>query len=700
MYPSLETAFPADTQALNFVQFQQLLARAGLRLPVIVQGSDEWIEQQLPPLVNVWPNAETLWCGGPAPSGAWQLPRGKANHELGREAACVVFDLRVELDLNSLAAVTGSITRGGALILLLPPLAASRDPFRRRLTWLAERCSELLWLQQGAAAAQPWELPRVLPVWPETHPEQAQAQAAIEGWLWDGVAAAGPLLLEADRGRGKSTAAGQAVAQWLQAQGQGRRVVVTAPRRDNAAILLSCCRDDRVRFAAADALLRENEMADVLIIEEAAALAPNLLRRLLRRAERTMLITTVNGYEGTGRGFVHRFKPYLDAQFTHFPRLSITDPVRWVAGDWLERWLNDCLLMAPTGHDCAWPEGAPGQVDAVSNWEFEEFRYEASPDHEYRLQGLAAVLTSAHYRTRPSDLLGLLQSNNLRTFACWYGSVPIAVALVAEEGELEPSLIPDIIAGRRRPPYQRLPQSLAVHCHCPDALQQCHWRIVRIAVQPALQRQRLGTALLASLVRLAQAEQVDVIGSLFAGDAGLAAFWRMNGCVPLRVGYTREASTGGHALLVGRGISARGQALVAMAATDFIDRLQLDLLTHMQHLPASLVWALIAGYADHGVKLPDSLRLHAGDTDKALRFANGHIAYEHVAVHVRRVVWAVLLLGEAGDIRPEHVHLLIQRCIQGQDWTALVDLFELSGRQQAIHEVRGAVAALLTGRSV
>ncbi|HEX4937390.1 MAG TPA: tRNA(Met) cytidine acetyltransferase TmcA domain-containing protein, partial [Candidatus Kapabacteria bacterium] len=110
------------TASAHRLELESLLARCGARrwrLPVLVQGSHE---QCLRWCVDNLPVRDVLWVSRSAPSGGWQLPPGKANHELGREADCVVVDLFDGLNADTLAAVAGMVRAGGCLVLLGPPL--------------------------------------------------------------------------------------------------------------------------------------------------------------------------------------------------------------------------------------------------------------------------------------------------------------------------------------------------------------------------------------------------------------------------------------------------------------------------------------------------------------------------------------------------------------------------------------------------
>ena len=79
---------------------------------------------------------------------------------------------------------------------------------------------------------------------------------------------------------------------------------------------------------APDALLASTTEADWLIVDEAAAIPGPLLEKLVSRFPRVLLTTTVQGYEGTGRGFLLKFC----ARFSGLRRYTLSTPVRWAAG--------------------------------------------------------------------------------------------------------------------------------------------------------------------------------------------------------------------------------------------------------------------------------------------------------------------------------------------------------------------------------
>ncbi|MGM0412190.1 MAG: tRNA(Met) cytidine acetyltransferase TmcA domain-containing protein, partial [Pseudomonadota bacterium] len=229
--------------------------RAGQRRALVLAGGGDWACRQAGAVLAGAGVDNPLWVGTAAPAGAEVVTPERATDYLGGEWPAVVYDLRAGVDADALGAVAGTVAAGGLLLLLGPPLAewpTFPDPQRQRITvepWPPEavggrflrRLADLIaadsatpvWTE-GEAPPRPPERP-VPPPAPEPEPpdpdcrtaDQAAAVAALER------VATGqrrrPVVLVADRGRGKSAALGIAAARRLAAGAQ--RVVLTAPRR-------------------------------------------------------------------------------------------------------------------------------------------------------------------------------------------------------------------------------------------------------------------------------------------------------------------------------------------------------------------------------------------------------------------------------------------------------------------------------------
>ncbi|HAU13571.1 MAG TPA: hypothetical protein DCS92_07685 [Gammaproteobacteria bacterium] len=698
-------------------QLQQLtnkLVHSDRRLLVLVEGDADWALETVQVALAGLGAESVLWYSTRSPAGAWTLPADRYNHELGREAQQGVFDAYSGFNPDALAALCGNIRGGGCVWVLCPPLdewprfadpfarkiavepwgvARVRNRFTTRAAWILRQYPYRAHLYQRSGTCAPG---LSVPQLPDLPVQQRRVDDA--GCVTDCQRTAmelilkviqghrkRPLVIEVDRGRGKSVALGLAVARLAEA---GKRIVITAPRVENAETLLRFARPhpDRpfnAEFYAPDRLLQVLPKADLLMVDEAAAIAPHLLKRILSHYSRAVMATTVNGYEGTGRGFSVRFHQHLNQQFPDWVRHEMRQPVRWQEQDWLEGLLQKLLLLKPQGADNIDPGGHP-------SLQFGEFTYQCDDHAEAQLNQLFELLMSAHYRTRPSDLRSMLDGGNVRLFTLRDAHQVYAVAMVACEGELGGNLAEHITEGKRRPHGQVLPQSLAVHLGQAQALGMCHWRIVRIAVQPQLQGTGLGSELLAHLLRQARAEGADGIGSLFSGSAAVLQFWHKNEYACIRVGYQREATTGAHSLLVYQGLSDGGQAMVQAALTGFHEDLPIQLMLTHQQLPASLVLQLCAR---HHSTVPATLPNHERDQQALQRFLAGYTPYENAAAAVWRSLWSLPISGLAWDQLPESERkLVIMKVLQNHPWPHCISTLQLTGIKQARKLLRQALA--------
>ncbi|RTF44689.1 tRNA(Met) cytidine acetyltransferase, partial [Serratia marcescens] len=194
----------------------------------------------------------------------------------------------------------------------------------------------------------------------------------------------------------------------------------------------------RAQFWAPDALLaqcREGDVSDVgwLLVDEAAAIPAPLLQQLIGYFPRVLLTTTVQGYEGTGRGFLLKFCVGLPS----YQALSLQQPMRWAQGDALERVTDNALLFNELP---AW--SVDGQAIDYSQAEQRELC--ADPQ---RLARFYALLSSAHYRTSPLDLRRLMDAPGMHFGLAQAGQEVVGAVWLADEGGLSAELAHDVWAG-------------------------------------------------------------------------------------------------------------------------------------------------------------------------------------------------------------------------------------------------------------
>lgn len=522
-----------------------------MRRLLVVSGESEWCAQQALRLRRALPG-DWLWVGTGAPVKPWCAPRALVTL-LGREFYHAIFDARDGFDASAFAALGGTLLAGSWLVLLTPPFSDwEQRPDADSLRWsdcpepvavpcFARHCCQiieddadtLVWRQH-----QPLLLPDFPPLarWYPASGEPGAEQALILDEL--ARMAPGVAVLTAARGRGKSALAGLHIRQ------PGVTALVTAPLQAATAVMARFA-GSRFQFMAPDALLAKDVRADWLIVDEAAAIPGPLLQKLVARFPRALLITTTQGYEGTGRGFLLKFC----ARFPGLRSFTLRHPVRWAAGCPLEKVIDDLLLLRDQAFD-AIPRGA------IRLASLEQEAWFTRPELP---QALYQLLCTAHYRTSPLDLRRMMDAPGQHFIQAVAGQQLAGALWLVDEGGLSPALSRAVWAGIRRPRGNLVAQSLAAHGVDPLAATLKGCRISRIAVHPARQRQGIGQRLVQQARE--QNQHCDYLSVSFGYSAELWRFWRRCGFLLVRIGSHREASSGCYTAMALLPVSAAGKAL-------------------------------------------------------------------------------------------------------------------------------------------
>lgn len=528
------------------------MQQAGVRRLCVISGEAGWCQQTaaewIAKLTGDW------LCISESP--LFPTPHcspGALRTLLGREFLHAVFDARQGLHAEAFAALAGTLKAGSWLLLLVPEWQTwPQKPDADSLRWadVAEPIATphfihhlqrrieaddrvLLHRQHHALNVEPLA---PLPDWHCQAPQQQQTILSALHTMHRGVA-----VINAARGRGKSALAGM-LAQ------QNGRCLITAPAKASTEVLAAFA-GENFNFMAPDAIIQQAAAANVdwLIIDEAAAIPAPLLQTLVKRYPRVLLTTTVQGYEGTGRGFMLKFCAGLP-QVSYF---TLDEPLRWSRADPLEEWLNQALMFedalpAPTCGD-----RSVRQLDSNSG------------DNPVPIEAAYRLLTSAHYRTSPLDLRRLLDAPGMHLWLAGDAPALQGALWLVEEGGLSSELAHAVWAGWRRPRGNLVAQSLAAHGGFTDAATLRSLRISRIAVAAECRRQGLGL----TLINAARASaQCDYLSVSFGYTESLWAFWRACGFTLVRIGSQREASSGCYAAMAMCAITPAGKDLQDAAA--------------------------------------------------------------------------------------------------------------------------------------
>jgi len=664
------------------ISLLERLACARQRRLIVLQGSRCWCDGRLLALSELDLPMRLLSNRELQPVA---VPLSKADTCLGGEARLVVLDLFDGFNPDVLCIAAGLVQTGGVLLLLSPAPDNWSLEADRYARWQDERYSaqpyfveyffDAVARESEAGLLLTAELLPDLPVVSprlQTTPiengrtaEQAEILRQITRWVQTGRN--GSVLISADRGRGKSTCLGMLVAD-LQTQ---LRVVVSANSRQGAAQLLRQC--PQALFVAPDRLLRDGPKAELLVIDEAAMIPLPMLRQLTRLYPRQVLATTSGGYEGTGRGFMLRFVEQLESGKLN--RYRLEKPVRWCQGDVLEAWIERTLMLNVES------------VAAVAEFSADQCQIEileqpGSAQALPLLRQAYALLNSAHYRTRPSDLRMLMENPDLVLMVARHRETVVGVMLLNPEGGFDAELCEAVFLGRRRPRGHLLAQMLTAQAGLKGFAGYRGLRVQRIAVAEDFRRQGLGRRMIERAMQYGRENTLDYVGASFALDAATSNFWRRLQFQLVHVSYASGKSSGSHSIAVLKPLGGHLEQEIRQLQRRIQQQLPIWMTQFLQTLEAGQVTALLR-YADYRA---DTGELEQHEIEA---FASGNRGFELCFASLQKYVMQAVA-RDGFDPDP----LLIEKAVQNRDWKLLERESGAEGRKQLQQRLRGFVDAL------
>lgn len=632
-------------------------------------------------------------------------------HYLGTQYQYLVFDDK-QLTIDAFAALSGTISAGGMLFLLWPEslddsVLIRKSLFLQRFFEQIVTDKNALIFEQGIEQKTDFEnfiinSPKanelqnspieVIPLTCKTR-EQFKAVKAVQK-VFTGHRNR-PLVLTADRGRGKSSALAIACAELIKNTEQALSIIICAPHQQAVDIFFTQLAHSlelensskteltyahihlknqlvsRVTFVPIDILLKDLPQTSLLLIDEAAAIPVYLLEKVIEHYHRVVFATTQHGYEGAGRGFALKFQQHLQCKTPNYKRLHIKQPIRWAKNDPLEQFVFfACLLNA---------ELEPLNQQQVNLNSLSLIRHNKADllKNEKLLTQLFSVLVTAHYQTSPSDLRLMLDNKQVTIVSLSHESVIVAVALLISEGmcanECQQQVIQGVKQGQQRLKDQFLPQSLINHCGFEQAFDYRYLRIMRIAVHPQIQQQGIGRYFLAQLSAYAQQQQVDFLGTSFGANCSLLKFWLAADFKLMRIGFTKDQASGEHSALLLKAISIKSAVTLTELNREFYRSFHYLLSEAYQHLSTKLVRLILQNTLDH--VLPP---LTLFDQQNIDAFANKKRLYYSCVFSLH--LWLLQHLADEG-VNDEAVLLLIARILQKRSVSDVCQQFNLTGKK-------------------
>lgn len=367
-------------------------------------------------------------------------------------------------------------------------------------------------------------------------------------------------LITAPRGRGKSTLSGK-LAEMI---ANDRFVIITARSKSALPNFWRQIENECVQFFAPDHLIQavengENFANCWLFIDEAASLPLPMLKTLCSTFGKVIMTTTTQNYEGTGRGFELKLPMMLNKPFRHW---TLSQALRWNENDPLEGFVNELLLL----EHC---RGEPMCSPIYGNDNFSGGHIGPSLQN---LVNFYNLLSTAHYKTTPSDLRRLFDGENQHLFEIQENERLIAGCWAVNEGGLSEALTQSIWRGERRPKGNLVVQYLCFQGNLPQACHLRSLRISRIAVQPEMQNKGYGKRLISELILQISDENtlLDFLSVSFGMSDELLHFWQECGFRLVQISQNREASSGLYSAMMLYPISEQGKIFVAQAEQQFL----------------------------------------------------------------------------------------------------------------------------------
>ncbi|TYK65907.1 tRNA(Met) cytidine acetyltransferase TmcA [Colwellia echini] len=664
------------------------------------------------------------------------VQRQRFRDKLGSESSLIIFaDNRFNID--AFAALSGTLKAGGVMFLVTKSLAEDFEQslFFKRFYSLAQKSTDHIIITETQSTVLP-EL---------TCHEITQTKILTEGYplgcitaeQYSAVSAINkvvsghrkrPLVLTADRGRGKSSALAIACAQLMKSnKNNDFSLVITAPDIQSLSVfyrqlkqsLLALIADESLErsktetlndlgeqsrqlyygkaslsFIAVDQLIKQPIQCNLLLVDEAAAIPVYLLEQLLSYYHRLVFSSTIHGYEGAGRSFTLKFQKTLDRLCPQWVSLHINQPIRWRENDPLEQLVFEtCLLNAelPELNNAYGSTSLSCKVIGATTLVTDEVL----------LRQVFAILVTAHYQTKPSDLQLMLDNPQVQV-VCLFNetddtSEVVGVALLMTEGAgcgISNTDIMDVKQAKRRLRNHFLPQSLLSHSGFDSAFNYKYLRIMRIAIHPTLQLQGLGSYFIKEIELIAKQQKADFIGSSFGASSELLAFWLKAEFKPVRLGFTKDKASGEHSALMIKGLNSNAFASQQLLGTNFYRSFDYLLLDEYKSLAPELVHQLLSTQTTAELQ-----PLNLQDLANVTAYSTGERLYSSCVYSLYLWFKHQLTISKVNEQYKLEL-VLITRLLQKHDIDKVCQQFGYTGKKMLNNAIKDYVALRLSSTAV
>ena len=586
----------------------------------------------------------------------------KRKHVLGTECDIAFLDCHNVFSSGDVMAVAGTIRHHGCLVLLCPPLKdwpnrastvhlthgyeLTQSRFIKRFIQKLSDMPSTAFFYQGTPFTPPESVQDAIEHQAYSDGVFASQQQAHAFHKLLNAANSLPMqaIITAPRGRGKSSLLGIVLKHFIK---NGKRILITSSLADNVHQVFKFAESHiahsmmagqientqrgikreknhivleggELRWVAPDHdVLTSKAISDydLVVIDEAASFPLPSLRKIIDTLPNWILSTTLQGYEGSGNGFMQKLFPSLNVQSSTCAfnvkngqsdkqplHIKLDTPLRWYPNDPIEAFLLDACLFETKPSNLSPQPVVSTAKPSVNELVFQFGAFDMLNEND--VCQVMRLLTLAHYQTTPDDLMRLLDSPDLHLAILRYHNNIVSAAVInIEGGSALQALASAIATGERRPKGHLSAQRLTNLSAMPSLATLRYWRVNRIAVQPTLQGKGYGTAMLGHLQRIAIDHAIDAITTSYGTTTSLDNFWQCNQFTIVDKGKKKNKASGETSALAIFPISTH-----AKKATRFL--VSLSKWTPIQYEPTDIgndVQAVLVSKLHHFVRGTRSL---------------------------------------------------------------------------------------------
>ena len=343
------------------------------------------------------------------------------------------------------------------------------------------------------------------------------------------------------------------------------------------------------------------QMAEIVIIDEAAAIPLNIVKRIMPDCL-TFMASTIQGYEGTGRSLSLKLIDNLRNNQDNIngrilKEITLNQAIRYADNDPIENWLNNLLILDATNiEDFEESIADPKKLELYYVNRDTLFSYHKAS--EAFLRKIMSLFVSSHYKNSPNDLQLLSDAPAHKIFVLCNKinkeskSLPdIYCAIqICEEGGISKDIILNNSKRGMKPSGDLIPWTISEYYQDSEFGHLTGIRIVRIACHPDYQRMGYGSRALELLSQYYEGKFIKIdndeemksddndndnnekkkkklkpllskledvkpnfiyyLGTSFGLTKNLYNFWNKNGYKPLYLALASNDITGEHSCIM------------------------------------------------------------------------------------------------------------------------------------------------------